>query len=423
MKKLIYLFITSLVALCVSGQNNNSLFYYYKGSKQILTLDTTSLFTLPKEKRIGSPLPRWTKVKLNKNELKKGYATQIDNLNLTKTTVPCFLNKEGNSVGLSPYFYVKVKQISDSTLLKEQAQANNVSIIRTNPFRPEWYLLSCTDQTSGNAIDLANHFYESGYFEAAEPDFIQDNLLSLAVNDPYYTDQWNLANLGQYGNRSFLDIDASQAWQLSTGSQVIVAVVDQGIQLSHPDLQKNIHPSSYDAYQKSSRSILWGNHGTSCAGIIGAVNNSIGIIGVAPNCKLMSISHPFENIPSIQFDLAEGIDWGRLNGADIFSCSWGGGTRTQLLDEAIHDAVTIGRNGKGCIMFFSSGNENRNRVNYPSDLNDVIAVGAMSPCGERKSPSSCDGETTWGSNYGTALDVIAPGVLIPTTDYNRSRRL
>lgn len=415
MKKQIYAFLACLITTCAIGQNNN-LFYYYKGNKQILTLDTTQLFTLSKGKRLGKTFERWTKVSLNKNTLKKGYSEQKDSLNLTSKIIPCFLDKEGNSFGLSSYFYVKLKQVSDSTFLKEQALINHVSIIRTNPFRPEWYLLSCTDQTSGNAIDMANHFYESGYFEAAEPDFIQDNLLSLAVNDPYYTDQWNLANLGQYGNRSFLDIDASQAWQLSTGKNVVVAVVDDGIELNHPDLQKNIYASSYDAYYRTSPCTLWGEHGTACAGIIGAVNNSSGITGVAPDCKLMSVRHPLSNIPTASFDLAAGIEWAWQNNAEVISCSWRLPTPTQIIDEAITNAITKGRNGKGCIMIFAVGNDNKNYIYYPANLKNTIAVGAMSPCGERKSPSSCDGEKRWGSHYGDQLDVVAPGVLIPTTD-------
>lgn len=69
----------------------------------------------------------------------------------------------------------------------------------------------------------------------------------------------------------------------------------------------------------------------------------------------------------------------------------------------------------GCVVIFASGNDN-NGVNYPANSNpNILTVGAMSPCGERKNPNSCDGEN-WGSNFGTELDIVAPGVLIPTTD-------
>jgi hypothetical protein len=73
------------------------------------------------------------------------------------------------------------------------------------------------------------------------------------------------------------------------------------------------------------------------------------------------------------------------------------------------------------VVVFAAGNDNENSVAYPARLSEVIAVGASSPCDERKSPSSCDGERWWGSNYGPELDVIAPGVLINTTDISSFR--
>ncbi len=87
-----------------------------------------------------------------------------------------------------------------------------------------------------------------------------------------------------------------------------------------------------------------------------------------------------------------------------------------ILTDAIQNAISNGRNGRGCVVVFATGNDN-SAVRYPANaIPDIIAVGAMSPCGERKSPTSCDGESWWGSNFGTTLDIVAPGVFIPTTD-------
>lgn len=122
-----------------------------------------------------------------------------------------------------------------------------------------------------------------------------------------------MQNTGQYNGNSGIDIKTCDAWQISTGHDVIVAVVDEGIDLTHPDLVANIHPLSFDCQNRTSPSTLRGSHGTACAGIIGAVgNNSIGISGVAPNCQLMSISRflgigsPIQ--PLIRQDLATGIN-------------------------------------------------------------------------------------------------------------------
>jgi hypothetical protein len=100
----------------------------------------------------------------------------------------------------------------------------------------------------------------------------------------------------------------------------------------------------------------------------------------------------------------------------VISCSWAGGWPNPALTNIIDSVATYGRNGLGCVVVFSSGNDNYPVLPYPSYLPNVIAVGAVSPCGERKSKTSCDTETSWGSNYGQELSVVAPGVLIPATD-------
>jgi subtilisin family serine protease len=129
--------------------------------------------------------------------------------------------------------------------------------------------------------------------------------------------------------------------------------------------------------------------------------------------------------------LANGITWAWQHGADVISCSWGFAPSLQI-DNAINSAVTNGRGGLGCVVLFAVGNVNSS-VSYPANLPNVIAVGAMSMCNERKRSSSdidevgdnvvpdpagvsCDGEKWWGSNYGPELDVVAPGVKISTTD-------
>ena len=120
--------------------------------------------------------------------------------------------------------------------------------------------------------------------------------------------------------------------------------------------------------------------------------------------------------PNLRQELAAGINWAWQNGADVISNSWAHDALIgSYITDAIDRAVTYGRSGLGCIIAFCAQNQNFSIV-YPATLPNVIAVGAISPCGERKSPSSCDTETGWGSNYGLELDIVAPGVLISTTD-------
>jgi subtilisin family serine protease len=185
--------------------------------------------------------------------------------------------------------------------------------------------------------------------------------------------------------------------------------------MNHPDLVNNVYGTGYDTKTSSSPSVVRGEHGTACAGIIGAQQNSIGISGIVPSSKLMSISIEllFSDTPQ---QLANGFNWAWQNGADVISNSWGGYTPSDIIEDAITAALTQGRDGKGMVVVFAAGNENNTNIRYPGNSNSqILVVGAISPCGERKSNTSCDGEA-WGSCYGAALDVVAPGVLIPTTD-------
>lgn len=344
---------------------------------------------------------------------------------------PFYLTLKGKEVGLSHLFYVKLYKADDIGLLEDFAAKNKVEILGKNKFMPLWYTLSCTKHSKGNALEMANLFYESSKFRSAEPDLMIEGLPK-CVNDEYFSDQWNLNNTGQHGGTSGIDIQFCEARELTAGcDDIVVAVVDQGIELDHPDLI-NMFPLSYDTESDTFPSRVLGPHGTACAGIIGAAaDNNEGVAGVAPDCQLMSVSNSLLLTPNSSQQLANGINWAWGNGADIISNSWGhSDLASTFIDDAIDNALTQGRNGLGSVVVFAAGNDNIG-VEYPANSNtDIIAVGAMSPCGERKNPNSCDDEDWYrgypyydylgGSNYGNELDLVAPGVFIPTTDLQGS---
>lgn len=275
------------------------------------------------------------------------------------------------------------------------------------------YALS-VNENEGEIMRICRELYETGLCEFAEPSFLRFNLL----HNTFFSSQWGLRNTGQYGGTYGMDINVFPAWEMTRGNNVRVAIIDNGVEPDHPDLQANVvngFDTTIGGTGNNGASDDMDFHGTACAGIIGGIDNTIGIVGVAPNCVIVPI-RAFEGDRADDMPLINGMNvaWSRAN-ADVISCSWGMGSPSSTMTAEINRATTEGRGGRGCVVVFSTGNENKSSVNFPASLGNVLAVGAMSPCGERKSPSSCDGEA-WGSNYGDALNVVAPGVLVATTD-------
>ena len=450
-----FLILWSVCYLGISAQQHTSdkQFYYYKGEKFYLQIDYSLLTVISEGKffvdgitkdlppfRIDNEGKSYTKQNLpsieNSTDTKWGdifisemkfdsvlneteYQNVIRRLleidNVIKV-LPVYTNGFNKRVGISHNFYVKLFKKEDISVLFDLAKKYSIQVLRQNEYMPLWFTLSCTKKTPFSSVDAANKFYETHLFESADPEWLYRDLQ--ISNDPYFPDQWGLKNTGQHGGTPNIDIHAEEAWTITTGSSNIrAAVFDQGIKMDHPDLINNIYGTGYDAETGTSPSVVRGFHGTPCGGIVGAQqNNSIGISGVAPDSKLMSVSIYLDwgNTPE---QLADGFKWAWQNGADIISNSWGGYNPSPIIENAIDSTLTYGRNGKGTIVVFASGNENNTNIRYPGNSNpDILVVGAISPCGERKSPNSCDGES-WGSCYGTQLDVVAPGVFIPTTTY------
>lgn len=390
--------------------------FFKDKSWQIIKKDKSNVVNTlnPYQKKKRGEENNWSIIEVKENKNADFPTSELPGYILYES--PFFLSKKGAEAGLSHLFYVRLYKEEDVSLLKVFAGESNVEILGNNKFMPLWYTLACTKKSAGNALEMANLFYESGEFSAAEPNLMV-NYSPTCVNDEYFSDQWNLNNTGQYDGTSGVDIQICDAWEITSGSSdIVVAVVDHGIELDHPDLL-NMFSLSYDTESGTQPSNVYGAHAIACSGIIGAsADNSDGIAGIAPNCPLMSISNRLVLAPNVEQNLANGINWAWHNDADIISNSWGDNSlESSFIDNAIDSALTFGRNGLGCVVVFATGNDNDD-VQYPANSNsDIIAVGAISPCGERKSPSSCDGED-WGSNYGAELDLVAPGVLIPTTD-------
>ena len=260
-------------------------------------------------------------------------------------------------------------------------------------------------------------------------------------NDPYFNQQWSLDH-----TRDF-DIDAPEAWDIKNGdSNVIIAIVDSGVDYNHSDLADNIWINEAEDINGNGRFDNWpywkkidgvygdidyidndGNgfiddvigwnfydenndpmdlidHGTHCAGIAGAVsNNSLGVAGVCWNCKLMTVRI---GGPSIyEDDAANGIVYATDNGADIISMSWGGMMSSSLIQDAINYSYN-----NGVCLIAAAGNEGLEITLFPALLDKVMAVAATDASGNK-----CE----W-SNYGNLTDVAAPGDnIFSTISFNK----
>ena len=446
-----------LLFVCMAVLNAQTpYYYYYEGKKQYLELDTKYLFIsvsakdtvvsfaseevdqtpfqvdISVEKQTRTNHKRfYTKLSFADNLSEREYMAKMSEIKNSGNDIivsPYF--KDG--IGLSNFFYVQLKSLSDTILLKQEAEKENMVVVYQNKFMPLWYVVSVTAHSRYNAMQAASYFYETGLFQCAEPDlmlkwepvfelnsdWISDSYSdfrsdSVCANDSLFHKQWNLKNEG-YG------IKACDAWQLSTGAEVFVALLDEGVKLDHPDLEANTHlVNSYDVESASLPQVGASGHGTACAGILCSVrNNNEGIAGVAPDSKLMSVSYKKRDndVPLELEKTADGINWAwDIGKADVISISRSHNNTSpplswQVIEAPIHAAVTQGRNGLGTIVVFSSGNAGRDIVNYPSRLPNVIAVGAINSSGGRGGFS----------NYGYGLNVVAPGCDIYYTVANGS---
>lgn len=341
---------------------------------------------------------------------------------------PFLVFKDGTQQGIQNKIAVQLKTEGDLGILQREAKKMQLEIVSNYAYDKKLYFLETSKSSPGNALDVANILAESGKFQFAEPDFLL-LLKKFNTNDPFLGHQWSLNNTGssiQFNGTAGCDMKIFNAWQTSTGSSNIrIAIIDEGVDLVHPDLLANM-VSGFDGTQQNSGGAPQGNdaHGTACAGIVAAVaNNNVGVAGISYNSKIVPIRIAYSSGTSWVTSnswIGTSLDWAWNQGAaDVLSNSWGGGSSSSLINDPISRAVTQGRGGKGAPVLFAAGNSN-SAVSYPATLSNVISVVAMSMCNQRKNPSSCDGETWWGSNFGTSADVAAPGVKIYTTDISGS---
>lgn len=308
-----------------------------------------------------------------------------------------------------------------SAFVKSTLPDYNIVVVK----RPAVELLSFATKT------LA----ENPLVEYVEPNYYYR--ISKTPNDPMYSQLWGLKNIGQQDSErrtgvAGVDIGAEQAWDITTGSSdVVVAVIDTGVNYDARDLKPNmwtnipeatgkagvdddgngiiddIHGAAFVGGKVSGNPMDDHGHGSHCSGTIGAAgNDGFGVAGVAWNVKIMGVKFLDANGGGSLEDALKSIDYATKMGAKILSNSWGGGGASQALMEAIQRS-----DAAGTLFVAAAGNEsNNNDANptYPATYNvpNVLSVAAMDNRGQIASFS----------NYGKQkVHVGAPGVNILST--------
>ncbi|UYN85245.1 MAG: S8 family peptidase [Cyclobacteriaceae bacterium] len=428
----LFLFSFMVISMTIDAQNNY--FYYYKGQKINLTLEKNFLNIIPRADIEKSSMafsnfrvfdsasddPKITKIEFHSEPTDAFFFEAIQSIkqNSDIANVALYFKKgENSSIGTSDIFYIKLKDRHDFDKLQQVAAQRNVKIEKQVPNMPLWYLLSLNPDAKEYSFEAANFFYETGLFEDVDPAFIFD-FKSICTNDPMFGSLWGLNN----SSNPNIDINACQAWSISLGAGTTVAIVDTGIAKTHSDLAANISPISFNCETGTSPSGIPRIHGTHVAGIVGAAKNNLHVVGVAPQSKLMSISHSLEPLarPNMSAELASGISFAWQNGADVINNSWGdqGGIfyyhfHSAILENSIIDAMTLGRNGRGTVVVFGAGNHGYYGpvINYPANFHDdILTVGAITATGVRSIF-----QEGFASGYGSKLDVVAPGSGIRST--------
>jgi subtilisin family serine protease len=271
--------------------------------------------------------------------------------------------------------------------------------------------------SSSDIMEMVAEYNKLSDVVYAEPNYIYS--INFSPNDEYFSKQWAAQNNGDViafnGNSVGIanaDLNLAQGWDISTGSdRDTIAILDSGIDYTHPEFEGRI-VAGYDFVSNDFEPMDDNGHGTACAGIAAANgNNQIGIAGVNWHCKIMPVKVVNAAGKGFSYQIANGVKYAADNGAKILSLSLGSAAHSTTLKNALDYAYA-----KGCVIFCSMGNGNSGETQYPAGYENTIAIGAMSPCDNRKDPTTCDAEHWWGSNYGQHIELMAPGVRIYTTD-------
>ncbi len=278
-----------------------------------------------------------------------------------------------------------------------------------------------------NELQLIEELGYSDIVEYAELNYIgygdtvystSSSVSSIIPND-YGFWQWWIENDASFYLDDFptppcvegADVSLFEAWDISTGSpDITIAFLDSGLALAHEEFAGRI-VQGYDFVNDDDEPIDDNSQGTNVTGLAAMTgNNDFGLAGVDWQCQIMPVKVLDENGLIDWVDFADGLYYAIDNGADIINISLSGISPNVTMQEAIEYAYA-----EGVVMIASIGNGNGETLRYPAAFDETIAVGATDCDDKRITPETTIG---WGSNYGSHIDLVAPGHWMYSTRYD-----
>jgi subtilisin family serine protease len=295
---------------------------------------------------------------------------------------------------------------NDGVSEEEQQMALDEFHLEIAERRDKHRLVTRVTKKSPNPLKAASQMQETSLVKLAEPDIdtFVDEYSFPKPGDGLLEHQWHLKNKGKvvdanWSMKKGADSKVIDAWSRigNTGSaKVVVAIIDNGFDLKHPDLKDKVY-KPFDLWNQSSN-LMQGDprftHGTPVASVALAASNGSGIVGVAPKAKFMPVSGTSFSLRATE----QMFDYCINNGADVISCSWGSTDPafdlSPMKEAAIAKAARKGRKGKGCVIIYAVGNDDLDFVSFYAAHPDVIAVAASTSRDEHASYSNRGREVT-----------------------------
>ena len=419
MKKIQTLSLVLACLLAVGSKAQNQDYYLY-GSEQVPITKIAGKYLVEFPNGLYSSLSDTAKAAIGKFLYLNTYlvtdTSMLNNYAASHKVAPTYQRVGGNEIYYLSQVVLKFKDNVSETE-KEAIISNYQLTFVESSFSFDLY------NVADDALQIANNIFITGKVKYAHPNFLTIDYPSYYPPDPYFTRQWYLDNWGQVVNDGKAgtinaDIDALEAWDISLGdSNIIVAVMDEGVTANHPDLpdsnQVRLNGSNF-AYlfdgsgnpnnpSPTNSATAGNNHGNACAGIIAAQHNNQGVSGIAPKCKIMPIKIPLMVFAPVTI-VAKATDFAYLNGAKIINMSFGGDDAYLVRDEAIYNAI----NYFNCLVVASTGNNANHsatfdtwgHVQHPanSHVKGVISVAA----------SDRNNKQADYSPYGNNIEIAAP---------------